>query len=203
MRKRIRLQQKIKFDEDQTTKLACDAYAFAETSRLIVNHRETTGAQPGSTAYNSLSTVLMVNIGLALELNLKLVHCKLETAIHPKKLYTHELAELYDLLDKAIQSKLDALFDKAKSEFLASGSKEVFKVYIRSKAVPKGPDPIGDFTFRGLLAYLDQITLFLRRYSFEKFSPNEWWVEPDFGFLTKVLDEVAKFADALAKPSSR
>ena len=106
MRKRIRLQQKIKFDEDQTTKLACDAYAFAETSRLIVNHRETTGAQPGSTAYNSLSTVLMVNIGLALELNLKLVHCKLETAIHPKKLYTHELAELYDLLDKAIQSKL-------------------------------------------------------------------------------------------------
>ena len=198
------MQQKISYNEEQTIKLACDAYAFAKASLLVVNHREEIGATVSSTADNSLATAAMVNIGLSLELNLKLTHCKLETPISPKKLHTHELVELYDLLGKGPQTQLDALFENVKTDWMTDGgSHQIFKAYIRSKDVPNVPEPIGDFTFRGLLAYLDRIGLFLKRYSFEDFSWKEWWVEPDFGFMAKILDEVAKFADGLAKPVSR
>ena len=58
------MQQKVSYNEDQPTKLACDACAFAEASRPIKNYREAVGVSPTSTAGNSLATAVMVNIGL-------------------------------------------------------------------------------------------------------------------------------------------
>ena len=76
---------------------------------------------------DSLAPAMMVNIGLSLELNLKLVRCKLEMPISPKNLTPTSRPSLYDLLDNAAQAQLDTLFDKAKREWTAAGSKAIFK----------------------------------------------------------------------------
>ena len=87
------------YTNEQITKLDCDAFAFAESAKLTGQRRDSMGALHGSTIHNSLTTAMLVNMGLSLELRLKLVHCKLATPIAPTKLYTHNLAKLYDLLE--------------------------------------------------------------------------------------------------------
>ena len=67
------MQQKTPFDQEQLTKLSCDAYAFIKAAELVDNFRASTGAQPISTACASLKTTMMVNAGLALELGIKLI----------------------------------------------------------------------------------------------------------------------------------
>lgn len=44
---------------------------------------------------------------------------------------------------------------------------------------------------------MDEITLFLRRYSFEDYSPNEWWVEPEFGYIAQVLNSLSEYTNSL------
>lgn len=189
-------------NEEQTTKLACDAYAFAETARLIRDHRDTLGACPGTTAHYSLGTAMVVNIGLAMELNLKLLHHKVGLSVPPEELKIHSLVGLHDLLDGIIQSRLTASFEKVMQECITEGMK-LFSAYIVSTKQPQRPAPLEKTsTLRGLLAYLDEVTLFLRRYSFEKFSVGEWWIEPNLDFLGRLMSEVSQFPDSTASAAS-
>lgn len=101
-----------RFTQEQITKLACDAFAFTEAARLTNDHRNSIGAQPGSTAHYSLGTAIVVNVGLSLELYLKLIHYKLRTPVSEEGIHGHNLTALHSLLNPSIQSSLGALFQQ-------------------------------------------------------------------------------------------
>ncbi len=192
------MQQKTPFDQEQLTKLSCDAYAFAKAAELADNYWASTGAQPTSTAQVSLKTAMMVNAGLALELSLKLIHHRLQTQLSTKELRTHQLVEIFDLLDGTVQAELEAAYGKAMAEWTADGGKSPAVAYIASANVPDKPKAEPGSTLRQMLQHLDDTTLFLRRYSFETYSRSRWWIEYEVTFLMRVYSILADYGDSLA-----
>ena len=192
------MQQKTKFDQEQLTKLSCDAYAFVKAAELVDNFLASTGAQPTSTAHVSLKTAMMVNAGLALELSLKLIHHRLQTQVSSRDLRTHQLVEIFDLLDGTVQAELEAAYSKAMAEWTADSGKSSAVAYIASANVPDKPQPDPGSTLRQMLEHLDDTTLFLRRYSFESYSRSRWWIEYEVSFLMRVYNILANYGDSLA-----
>ena len=117
------MQQKAPLDQEQLTKLSCDAYAFAKAAQLVDNCWASTEAQPTSTAQVSFKTAIMVTPGLAVELNLKLIHHRLQTQIPNRDLHTHQLVEIFDLLDETLQAELEAAYSNAMVEWTADEGK--------------------------------------------------------------------------------
>ena len=192
------MQQKPPFDQEQLTKLSCDAYAFVKAAELVDNFWASTGAQPTSKAQVSLKTAMMVNAGLALELSLKLIHHRLQTQVSSRDLRTHQLVEIFDLLDGTVQAELEAAYSKAMVEWTADGGKSSAVAYMASANVPDKPQPDPGSTLRQLLEHLDDTTLFLRRYSFETYSRRRWWIEYEATFLMRVYNILANYGDSLA-----
>ncbi len=192
------MQQKTPLDREQLTKLSCDAYAFVKAAELVDNYWASTGAQPTSTAQVSLKTAMMVNAGLALELSLKLIHHRLQTQVSNKDLRTHHLVEIIDLLDGAVQAELETAYSKAMSEWTADGGRSSAVAYIASANVPDKPQPDPGSTLRQILEHLDEMTLFLRRYSFETYSRSRWWIEYEVSFLMRVYYILSNYGDGLA-----
>ena len=191
------MQQKTLLDQEQLTKLGCDAYAFAKAAELVDNYRASIGAQPVSTAHVSLKTAMMVNAGLALELGLKLIHHRLGTQVSSRDLRTHQLVEIFDLLDGTVQSELEDAYSNAIAEWAADEGKTTGVAYITSASVPDKPEPNPGSTLRQVLANLDDTTLFLRRYSFETYSRTRWWIEYEVAFLMKVYSILGRYGDSL------
>lgn len=183
------------FDEDQLTKLSLDAYAFAQVAELIEERRASLGAEPTSTAHVSLKTAMMVNAGLSLELSLKLIHFRLPTYASVKKLWSHELTKLFDLLDEAVQAELETAYHDTLGHWF-SPEKTMASAYIASASpTPPQPPTVEEMkTLRNVFKYMDKATLFLRRYSFEGYSRTSWWVEFDVGFLMMVYGVLSGYA---------
>ena len=183
--------------QEQLTKLANDAYAFIEMARLAEQEISAIGAQPTSAAHISLKTAMMVNAGLSIELTLKLIHHKLQTPVPSKKLYSHFLVALFDLLDKTNQGDLEKGYESVISSWTADGGKTTAKAWITSATAPNKPSPYSGDTLRDVFEYLDEATLFLRRYTFEDYSPREWWIEFEYAFLRKIYDALVGYANGL------
>ena len=192
------MQQKTPFDQEQLTKLSCDAYAFVKAAELVDNYWASTGAQPNSTAQVSLKTAMMVNAGLALELSLKLIHHRLQTQVSSRDLRTHQLVEIFDLLHGTVQAELEAAYQKAMIEWSAGNVVHSATAYIASANVPDKPKPDPGSTLRQMLDHLDDTTLFLRRYSFETYSRCRWWFEYEVTFLMRVYNILANYGDSMA-----
>lgn len=192
------MQQKPPFDQEQLTKLSCDAYAFVKAAELVDNFCASTRAQPTSTAQVSLKTAMMVNAGLALELSLKLIHHRLQTQVSNRDLRTHQLVEIFDLLDETVRAELEAAYCQAIVEWTADGGKNSAIAYMTSANVPDKPQPDPGSTLRQMLDHLDDTTLFLRRYSFETYSRSRWWIEYEVTFLMRVYNILANYGDSLA-----
>ena len=180
-------------NQQQLTKLACDAYAFIEVAQLAERHISSIGAQPMSTAHVSLKTVMMVNAGLAIELTLKLIHHKLQTPVPSKELYSHSLVHLFGLLDKSSRDELERRYASVMKSWAGDGTKNVMTARIMSATTPDKPTDASWSKFGDMLEYLDEVTLFLRRYSFEAYSLNEWWIEVDATFLQMIYKTLADY----------
>ena len=99
----------ISLTKEQFTKLECDAHAFREVARLTAEYMVEIQCHPMSTAYISLSTAMMTNLGLCLELKLRAIHYKTTGSIP----HTHKLVEIYDSFDSEnIRSRLTDIYQE-------------------------------------------------------------------------------------------
>ena len=180
--------------KEQFTKLECDAHAFLQVARLVEEHLSQMQPEPMSTAYISLSTAMITNIGMGFELKLKAIHYK-ATGFIP---HTHELVKIYDSLDsESIKSRLTDIYQKC----LKDTPPELAVAHVVSKGRPRPPRDFQAPDFRGFLNYLDSISLYDRRYSFENFSNHEWWIVIKQVFFAQLFSRITEFTNSLPEPS--
>ncbi len=188
------------YTNEKIIKLDCDAHAFLEIASLAAAYRDRIRAVPGSTAYTSITTAMMTNLGIALELRLKVLHARVKSPIP----LTHELVQLYDSLGESVRLKLTGIYE----QFLEDWEREedetdIFRAYVTAKETEEEPSQQPQLssieTLRGLLSYLDDIGLYSRRYSFENFSSNKWWLAVELEFFTRLLSRLTGFTNELAE----
>lgn len=189
------MRKTISTTKEQFTKLECDAHAFLEVARLAEKHPDKIQSAPMSTAYTSLSTAIMTNLGMGLELKLKAIHYKASGFIP----HTHVLVEIYDSLDAgSIKSRLTDIYKEC---LKAPPDRPITIAYVFSKKQPNPPPSYQVRDFREFLSYLDEIGLYNRRYSFENFSNREWWLDIQQAFLKQLINRITEFTNSLPEPS--
>ena len=191
------------YTNEQITKLDCDAHVFLEVARLAANHRDKKRAVPGSTAYTSITTAMMTNLGLALELRLKVLHARVKSPIP----YTHELVQLYDKLGESVRSKLTGIYEQFLKDWESEEDEtDIFRAYVTAKETEEEPSQQPQLssieTLRGLLSYLDDIGLYSRRYSFENYSSHEWWLTAELEFFSLLLSRLTEYTNELAESNA-
>ena len=176
--------------KEQFTKLECDAHAFLEVARLTKEHMNQIQPYTMSTAYTSLSTAIMTNLGMGFELKLKAIHYKASGFIP----HTHVLVEIYDSLDAgSIKSQLTDIYEEC---LKGTPDRSIGIAYIFSEKRPSPSPPYQIRDFREFLSYLDKIGLYDRRYSFASFSNHEWWLDIQQGFLKQLIDRITEFTNS-------
>ena len=175
----------IKFTAEQITKLECDSRGFLEASNFAANYIIQSKAVPTSTVHTSMTTVMLTNLGLGFELKLKALFARL--GIHIPK--THILADLFQNLPKQIKSELERIF--------ISGPSYEFIAHMRSNDKPNRPPSNPITSFRDFLAYLDEIGLYNRRYSFETYSSQDWWIEIEPKSIFALMNRITEFSNGL------
>ena len=186
---------------EQLTKLECDAYAFIESAKAIESYRSSLGAEPYSTAHISLKTAMMVNAGLSLELVLKLIHYKSQSSVGQRP-HGHALTALFDNLDQQGKADLSKAYNDNAIKWSTDNDKPLMSAWITTNTPtpPASPDPAVRKTLRDLFEQLDDVSLFLRRYSFEDYSRSDWWIEFDVDFLAMVYGVLSNYAQQLLSP---
>ena len=190
------MQQNTRLTKDQFTKLGCDAHACFELALMAEAHINEKQGHPMSTAVISRATAMMTVLGLGIELQLKALYYKTTSSVHRN---THGLGLVYDSLDANIKSQLTDIFNEWRNEFTEGPNLGV--AYIFSETVPNSPSNSFQSTgFRGLLEFFDHVGLYSRRYSFEDFSYNEWWLVVYPKTLAPLINKITEFTNDLTDP---
>ncbi len=183
--------------KDQFTKLGCDSHACLRIALMTESHIEEIKCYPTSTAGLSLSTVMMTNLGMGIELMLKLLYYKTTNSIHTP---THELVKIYDSLNPSTELELTEIFNDYMSQLQSPQTLAV--AYIQSKTQPGVPSMnLQSKGFRSILEFLDSIGLYSRRYSFEDFSYSDWWHVISPKALAPYLNKITEFTNNLPDPA--
>ena len=181
--------------KEQFAKLECDAHAFLEVELLARKHLNEIQPSPMSTAYISLATTIMTNLGMGFELKLKALHYK-ATGFIP---CTHKFVKIYDSLDEgSIKTRLTEIYRECLKD---TPDRSIVMAYVFSKTQPSPLPSRQVRDFREFLSYLDEIGLYNRRYSFEEFSSREWWTEIRPTFLAQLINRITEFINSLPEPS--
>ena len=152
--------------DEQVMKLHCDAYAFLKAAELTGNFlsSETTLGMQGR---NSLLTAMSFNLGISLELTLKLLYFRTTQNPYPKG---HEYKCLFDKLPTPVQARLEKIYSTSEKRlyFFATWRSQ------DHKQPSSTPNNVPLCTFRNVLEHFDRLRLFLQRYSSECFRSEQW-----------------------------
>ena len=183
--------------DKQLDKLVDDADAFFQVARDVARKSKING-QSGDSNY-SYSTVWMTNLGLSFELKLK-ARSYLRMDGYRK---THQLVTLYKDLDAEIQSRLTSGFERLAQNQLMQDYYDVRRDPSLGREIPIPRfSRDADRSFGELMATFDDIQLFMRRYAFEAFNPNEPWVELNPEPLARLVAEMNDLIELLRHQSS-
>ena len=133
-----------------------------------------------------MTTVLLTNLGFSLELKLKAIAIRVGRPVF----HTHNLAFLFEKLPDETRRSLEGLYAEGEYQFTA------YK-FTPTPNPPKVPESMGLNTLHDFLRYLDVIGLFGRRYSFETYTADEWWVEVEPSGMVAFLDRITQFSNGL------
>lgn len=177
------------YNKDQLEKLYLDSCGFWFAAKVVNERMKKTDVEFASRLEISLTTTAMVNLGLSLELLMKfllaLTGCKIP--------HTHSLASLHSQMSQELRNELStAYFQHLKDN---SPKEDLFRASLRSTTMPESPPQFHIETLRGFLKYIDQIGAYDKRYSFEKFSQNEWWIRVDIDWLLGLTNAFVRVAN--------
>ena len=167
------------FTQEQIAKLENDSLAFFLTAKFASDHIDQERFTPASTERFSMVTALYTNMGMAFELCLKTLLIK---STH-ESLKGHVLAKIFDKLPERIKAEMEGIFIAGPREFH-------IRAYQYNSKKPDPPPPTNIKDFRSFLVFLDKITLYDRRYSFEDFSRRNWWIEIDRPATIQLLENL-------------
>ena len=136
----------------------------------------------------SMKTVSHFNLGIALELMLKLLVFLNSMAIPAH----HGLAKLHDAIPEEIQEGLEVVFQECVS-VVPNGFSSI--AFFNSDSPQPVQSPLADRdikTLRGFLEYFDQdVMLYLKRYSYEQIDQQEWrHYLSDISVFVELIDRV-------------
>ena len=150
------------YTELQLIRCSNDAYAFYRAAELMCQDIEKENYRANSIAWVSSMDILMCNLGMAFELNLKLLLLKHEYKVEP----VHPLRKLYERLPFKVREELNTLYK-------SSNGRWCIKAFIHTKT-PEPPNVSPDErplnTLEQFLGWLDYIGMYARRYAFENFD---------------------------------
>ena len=138
----------------------------------------------------SMKTVSHFNLGIALELMLKLIVFLNSMAIPAH----HGLTKLHDDIPKEIQEELEVVFQECVS-VVPNGFSSI--AFFNSDSPQPVQSPLADRdirTLRGFLEYFDQdVMLYLKRYSYELIEQQEWrHYLSDVSVFVELIDRVMR-----------
>lgn len=133
-----------------------------------------------------MTPVLLTNLGFSLELKLKALAIRVGSPVF----HTHKPAFLYEKLPDETKRSLKDLYAEGEYEFTA------FK-FTPTPTPPNAPESMGLNTLHDFLRYLDEVGLFGRRYSFETYAADEWWVELEPNGMIAFVDRSTQFSNGL------
>ena len=137
----------------------------------------------------SKKTVSLFNLGIALELMLKLL-LELHERERPT---THKLTALYDALPTKLQEELEKAYQVQLSKYADVSSIVAFRDYKLPDRDKRPPRKTPDITtLRGHFDYFDSdVLLATKRYSFERLSEDTWhYYIDDISIFEKLIDGV-------------
>lgn len=174
------------FTNAQRLKMESDAHGFRQAATFAAEYIDKNRLQPMSTARNAMTTVLFTNLGFSLELKLKAIAVRVGTPVY----HTHDLAFLFEKLPAETKRSLEDLYAEGEYKLTA------FK-FTLTPTPPNAPDSVGLDTLQDFLRYLDVIGLFGRRYSFETYAADEWWVEVEPNGMLAFIDRITRYSNGL------
>ncbi len=172
-------------DKDALRYLHSNIYDFKSTAEHVESeikrlgiHGDNWEAVPGMEGrthhetWVSMKTVSHFNLGVALELMLKLLLFRNKSNIPTN----HSLVELYDELPERDQEKLESIHGVI---FRTSQEKFNMMVFISRESqtakLPPEPPSRRNYTLRGYFEYFDQdFKLWEKRYSWERVRDGKW-----------------------------
>ena len=154
------------------------AYVESEIKRLGVRH-DSDELVPGakgkrhSDMWVSMKSVSHFNLGIALELMLKMILI-LNNVEHRR---SHSLVELHDLIPMKCQTQLESTYQECRNSFL-DGRYELVAFINSATPDAKSPPPLENrdiTTLRGFFGYFDEdVILWKERYSYEFINEGKW-----------------------------
>ena len=138
----------------------------------------------------SMKTVSHFNLGIALELMLKLLVLLNSKAIPAH----HELTKLHDDIPEKYQEELEAVFQECVSVVPNGFSSIAFLNSDSPKPVRSSLADRDITTLRGFLEYFDQdVMLYLKRYSYELIEQQKWrHYLSDISAFVELIDRVMR-----------
>lgn len=154
-----------KYTELQLNRCSNDARGFYRASELMWREIENENYRANSDAWVSAMGILMCNLGMAFELNLKLLILKHEYKVEP----VHTLRKLHGRLPFKVRKELNTLYR-------SSNGRWRIKAFI-STNTPEPPNVSPDDrplnSLEQFLGWLDYIGMYARRYAFESFDRGQ------------------------------
>ena len=157
---------------EQLSKLISDSHAFLVTAEKIEEGIKADKPKLTSGKSYGLTTSMMTNFGIGIELKLKAIAYK-KMGIKPTN--THKYENIYTSFNTDTKNKLEDIFETWMKQ---NNNRELGQYYMISKKKPTPPPKIKINSFFDLIKFLDSYELYNKKYSFENFTKNKWW-----GFL--------------------
>ena len=176
--------------EVQLDLLYWNAWGFHQAAVAVRSKTEEMRLPLGSYQEISATTAALMNLGLSLELLLK--YCIAVSGHRFPQI--HILTDIYAAMPEELRVKMDTAYDKYARDNIKG---DIFKATLRSPSPPSDP-PIFDLrTLEGLLSYLDEIGTYDKRYQFEKFAQEQWWIRVDVDWLAGLISAFVQVANTL------
>ena len=137
----------------------------------------------------SMKTVSHFNLGIAMELMLKLLLFLNRIPIPPH----HRLAELHDAIPPKFQKQLEATYRESRA-ILPQGYELVAFINAAVPMAPTRPPDRDIMSLRGFLEYLDDdVMLWQKRYSWELVNEGRWrHYLSDLSVFVELIDRVMR-----------
>ena len=174
--------------------------------RVLDKQRRTVQDQYGRTyedMWASLKTVSHFNLGIALELMLKLLLTRNLRAI-PQGWRGHQLTILHDDLPESVKQKLESTFQGSR-RVAPDGPDIVALVAITAAGTSGLPKGRGRKSLRDFFEYLDQVVrLSVKRYSYEEVQQQRprhylYSLSVFTTFIDRVLGNIKRYVDPKAR----
>ena len=176
--------------KEQLDLLYWNTWAFHQAAMAVRKEKDDKRLPLGSYQEISATTAALMNLGLSLELILK--YCIAVTG--NKFPQTHVLPVIHAEMPEKLRLKMDTAYD----EYLRNNAKpDVFQATLRSPSEPPDPPMFDLRTLESLLSYLDAIGTYDKRYQFEQFTQDQWWIRVDVDWLAGLVSAFVQVANTL------